>query len=114
MTRARRALLIALSVALLAPAAASQAEQKSSWIGAWRGLLGKASAISVTINKNGAIAYVFRGAKMPIAYSRVTDNSVSFGDRDDYSMTLTQTGPNVVTATYHGRNGYATAVLRKR
>lgn len=61
-----RFLLVAATLALLAPANPARAQQQGSWDGEWTGLLGKTSAISVTIGKDGAVDYVFRGAAMPI------------------------------------------------
>ena len=110
---ARRLFLVAAPLALLASANAAQTQQQWSWDGAWTGLLGKTSVISVTVRKDGAVDYVFRGAPMPIQYSKITDETVSFGDRDHYSMTLTRTGDKTASATYHGRNGFATAALVK-
>jgi len=110
----RRLSLIAIPLAALATAGVTRAADERSWDGAWTGSLSKISAICVTIAGDKVISYAVKGAPVPIAYGEVAPNSVSFGDRDHYSMTLTRTGDATALARYHGRMGFATATLTKQ
>ncbi len=114
MTVGRRLLSIAMPVAFLLGGQPARADQNGSWDGVWTGTLGNSSAISVTIAKNKVVNYLFMGASMPIQYNDLDAKSVSFGDRDHYNMTLAKISGLTASAVYHGRNGYATAVLTKR
>jgi hypothetical protein len=110
----RSLLLIAIALTILVPIEAGRAEQTSPWDGTWTGSFGKRSAISITIAQNKVVNYSFRGAPIAIAYDKLTDSSVSFGDRDHYNMVMTKTGDARALAKYHGHMGFATAALTKR
>ena len=114
MTVGRRLLSIAMPVAFLLAGQPVGAVQNVSWDGVWTGTLGNTSAISVIIAKNKVVNYLFMGAPMPIQYANLDDRNVSFGDRDHYNMTLAKTDGMIASAVYHGRHGYATAVLKKQ
>jgi hypothetical protein len=110
----RRLSLIAFPIAALAAAGATRAAGERSWDGAWTGSLRNISPISVTIEGDKVVSYAVKGARLPIAYGKVAPGSVSFGDRDNYSMTLTRTGEATALARYHGRMGFATATLTRQ
>jgi len=114
MTLGRRLFAFAMPLALAIGANAARAEHGGAWDGAWTGMLGKTSPVSVTIAKNKVVNYVFMGAPMPIQYSKFDDGKVSFGDRDHYIVTLAKTGATTASALYHGRDGDASAVLVKQ
>lgn len=109
----RQFLSIIAPLALLISAQTPQAAEQGAWDGAWTGSLGNVSTISVTIANNKVVNYSFRGAPIKIAYDKVADGMVSFGDPNHYKMTLTKTSDTTASANYHGRTGYSTAVLTK-
>jgi hypothetical protein len=113
-TIGRRLFAIAMPLALLVGAGTARAEHDEVWNGAWTGVLGKTSAISVVIAKNKVVHYVFMGAPMPVQYSKFDAGKVLFGDRDHYLVTLAKTGAMTASAIYHGRDGDASAALVKQ
>jgi hypothetical protein len=114
MTIARRSLLIAFSLALLLPTAATPATPNGSWDGAWAGMLHNMSPITVTIAQDKVVSYAVKGVPFDIQYSKVTPKVVSFGDRDHYFMKITRTGDTTASAVVHGRLGYGSASLIKQ
>jgi hypothetical protein len=102
------------AIALLAVANQAQAAGASPWNGVWVGALSKSSKISVTIVDNKAVDYSYRGADLPVAYSKVGANTFSFGDGVNYSMLLKRTDDHQAIATYHGRHGLIAANLVKQ
>jgi hypothetical protein len=104
---------ILLPSALLASAAAVQAQNNGSWDGAWTGLLNNRARVVVTIAHDKVVGYTLAGAPFTIQYSALTPTSVSFGDRDHYAVEITRTGDATATESAHGRLGFATAALTK-
>jgi hypothetical protein len=113
-TVGRRLFVIAMPLALLIGADTARAGHNGAWDGAWTGMLGKTSPVSVTIAKNKVVSYTFMGAPMPIQYSTLDAGKVLFGDRDHYIVTLAKTGATTASALYHGRDGDASATLVKQ
>jgi hypothetical protein len=114
-TISRRLLLSVIPLVVLAGAKA-EADTASSWDGTWTGLMGRLNPapISVTIAQNKVVSYTVRGAPFDIQYSRITPATVSFGDRDHYSVRLTRTGDKSASARAHGRIGYGFTSLTKQ
>ena len=113
MTRKKIIVLVALFPALLCLPEPMFAAQNLSWDGTWKGYFGGNRVISITIEKNKLINYEFMGEAVAFTYNKITDTTVSFGDKDHYSMTLTAKGNNTASATYHGRLGYSKVTLSK-
>jgi hypothetical protein len=106
---------LALSAfALLAATSAAHSEEKSPWDGVWIGSFGSRAPISITISHDKVATYVYRGATLPIAYSRIGAGVVKFGDRQNYAVSLSRVGADAAKAVYHGRNGYASATLKRQ
>jgi len=110
MTFALRSFVIAASLALLMSANGARADG-SSWDGAWKGLLRDKEDIAVVIAKDKVIDFTIMGTPLPVAYVDFTPTSVSFGDREHYSLTLTKAGETTASAIYHGMHGYSKAAL---
>jgi hypothetical protein len=71
---------LATALAIVIPAA-SEAASAPSWDGTWTGLLNNTEPVSVTIADGRVVSYEIRGGQpFGIRYSKVTLNSVAFGD----------------------------------
>jgi hypothetical protein len=112
MKTARRALLIAISLALLGSASAPQAAPKRLWDGVWSGQWDHQYDTTVTIARNRVVGYTYRGYDAPIGHSKVTASAVTFGK--GFTVTLTKTSDTTAAAAYHGANGDSTAELTKQ
>jgi hypothetical protein len=100
--------------ALVFMAGAAHSEQKSRWDGVWAGSFGAGSAVSVSVADGHVIKYLYRGAPLPISYSRVEDAGVKFGDNRNYSMSLRRADGNAARAIYNGRHGAESALLKRQ
>src|ERR1700742_4713707 len=86
----RRFVFAIVTVAALSPAAA---QAGSPWDGAWAGLLNKTEPVTVMISGGKVVSYAIRGGQpFPIGYSKVTLKAVSFGDSENYAVTITKLG----------------------
>ena len=113
MTRALETLSIAVSLALLVPSASLAGS--ASWDGTWSGMLNKSEPVSVTIAGGKVVGYAIRGGEpFGIGYSKVTLTSVSFGDHDNYSVTITKTGARSATGKAQSPLGTGSASLIKQ
>ena len=110
----RRMFFVLSIMALAACAYAAPAQEKSPWDGVWTGTLGGSSKIAMTIAGNQVTAYLYRGAQIPVSYNKVAGDSVSFGDRDNYSVSIKRIGEGHAKATYHGRHGDIAASLTRQ
>ena len=107
-------LAFAVPLALLATPAPSQAGSDKSWDGTWAGLLNNSEPVSVTISDGKVVGYAIRGGEpFGIGYSKVTLTSVSFGDHDNYTVTITKTGTRSATGTAQSLLGTGSASLIK-
>ncbi len=114
MFSARRLLAIILPIAFVVSTQTARAAENWSWNGVWKGKLGNSSTISVTIQHDEVTNCLFRGAPVAIDYSKLSPQSVSFGDRDHYNMTLKKAGDASALAVYHGRSGFIKTALAKQ
>jgi hypothetical protein len=115
MMMGRQLLAFAVPLALLATAAPSQAGSDKSWDGTWAGLLNNSEPVSVTISGGKVVGYAIRGGEpFGIGYSKVTLTSVSFGDHDNYTVTITKTGTRSATGTAQSPLGTGSASLIKQ
>jgi hypothetical protein len=103
------AVMLALSVSVHAAPVA----KKSVWDGVWTGTFGNGSKISVTVADNKVTNYLYRGAPLKVSYNNIADGALSFGDRDNYRMSLRKTGDGAAKVTYYGRHGVIAASLSK-
>jgi hypothetical protein len=111
----RHFLLFTVPLALLLPAAASQAASSRSWDGTWAGLLNNSEPVSITIAGGKVVGYAIRGgAPYGIEYSKVTVTTVSFGDHDNYTVRITKTGATTALGTAHSPLGDGSASLTKQ
>ncbi len=86
----RRFVFAFATLATLTPAAA---QAGSPWDGAWAGMLNKTEPVSVTISGGKVVSYAIRGGQpFAIGYSKVTLKAVSFGDSENYAVTITKLG----------------------
>jgi hypothetical protein len=106
--------LLALSAFTLLVAGMARAEDKTSWDGVWIGSFGSGAPVSIAVAHDRVTTYLYRGAALPILYSRIGAADVKFGDRQNYAVSLTKIGADAAKAVYHGRNGYASATLRRQ
>jgi hypothetical protein len=105
---------IVVPLAILVPSS-SQAGSNTSWDGTWSGVVNKSDPVSVTIADGKVVGYTIRGAApYPIEYSRVTYNTVSFGDRANYNVRITKRGERIASGFAHSPMGDGSASLRKQ
>jgi hypothetical protein len=105
-------IVIPLSMLVTLPA---QAGSTNSWDGTWSGTLNKSEPVSVTITDGKVVGYTIRGvAPYPIQFSRVTSNTVSFGDRTNYNVRITKIGERVASGFAHSPMGDGSAALVKQ
>jgi hypothetical protein len=110
-----RRLSIGFLLAFVAPAAASQAASNKLWDGTWSGLLNHSEPVSVTIAGGRVVGYAIRGGEpFGIQYSKVTLNSVSFGDRVNYSVIITKKSASTAFGVAHGPMGDGSASLTRQ
>jgi hypothetical protein len=113
MTIARRALLLAIPLTLLALSSAPNAAPKGAWDGVWTGRWNGQYDTSVTIARNRVTEYTYRGYPVPFSgHGKVTADTVSFGK--EFTVTLTKTSETTASAAYHGSNGDETAYLTRQ
>jgi hypothetical protein len=112
MTIVRRALLIAIPLALLASASAPNAAPKGSWDGTWSGMWENQYDTAIVIAGNKVVSYSYRGYNVPFTHAKVTADSVLI--TREYSVTLTKTSDTTATAKYHGTNGDFTADMTRQ
>jgi hypothetical protein len=105
--------LLSLLIASLGCAAipSSNAAPVNVWDGTWTGMLDDQVAISIRIANDKAVSYEIKSTPIGIKFSKLSGNSVQFGDPDHYSMQLKRTGDATATASYHGRHGYSVTNL---
>ena len=111
----RRFLRVAMLTAALFSAQASRAQEAGSWDGAWNGTLGKNHPwpISISIANGKVVGFTEKGAAFDIQFTKVSPTSVIFGDKANYTVTLTKTGDTTASAKVRGRRGSGTALLTK-
>jgi hypothetical protein len=111
----RRMLIASVLPMLLTGLEPSRADDPGSWDGAWKGMLGKKHPwpITVTIAQGKVVKYTENGAPFDIKFTDMTPTTVSFGDEEHYSVTLTKTGETKVSAKVHSRQGFGTGSLIK-
>jgi hypothetical protein len=115
MTIDRRFLQVAMLTATLFSVQASRGQVAESWDGTWNGTLGKNHPwpISISIANGKVVGFTEKGAAFDIQFTKVSPTSVTFGDKGNYTVTLTKTGDTTVSAKVHGRHGSGTALLTK-
>jgi len=115
MTINRRFLCVAMLTAALLSAQASRGQDAASWDGTWNGTLGKIHPwpISVSIANGKVVGFTEKGAAFDVQFTKVSPTSVIFGDKANYTVTLTKTGDTTISAKVHGRHGSGTALLTK-
>jgi hypothetical protein len=101
--------LLSLLIATLGCAAihSSYAAPLDVWDGTWTGMLDDRVSIAIRIANDKAVSYQIKGAPIGIKFSKISDDSVQFGDPDHYSVQLKRTGDATATASYYGRHGYS-------
>jgi hypothetical protein len=105
-------IVIPLSMLVTLPA---QAGSTNPWDGTWSGTVNKSEPVSVTITDGKVVGYTIRGvAPYPIQFSRVTSNTVSFGDRTNYNVRITKIGERVASGFAHSPMGDGSAALIKQ
>lgn len=110
----RRVLLVAVPLALVVTLAASRATPNGLWDGAWTGSLEHVSALSLKIADDKVVSYAIAGAPVAVVYTKATPTTLSFGDRDHFSVTLTRTSATTASAKAHGREGFGSGVFVKQ
>jgi hypothetical protein len=115
MTSDRGFLRVATLAAALFSAQASRGQDAGSWDGTWNGTLGKNHPwpISISIANGKVVGFTEKGAVFDVQFTKVTPTSVAFGDKTNYTVTLTRTGDTTASAKVHGRHGSGTAILTK-
>jgi len=115
MTTGRRLIPLSILAALLFSAPGSRAADMDLWDGTWNGTLGKTNPwpITVSISHGKVVSFVEKGAPFTIQYTKVTPDTVMFGDPLHYSMKLTKTGTSTAVVRVRGRHGVGTGVLTK-
>ena len=89
--------------------------QSASWDGSWSGVTGRGSAIQLTIQGGAARSYVFRGMSVPVTGSKIAGNTATINVNGGAPAVITlQRRGNMVTYSYNGPEGTATATLSKQ
>jgi len=106
---------VAILTAMLFSAQPSWAQDAAPWDGTWNGTFGKNHPwpISVSIADGKVVGFTEKGVSFDVRFAKVTPTSVVFGDRANYTVTLTKTGDTTASAKVHGRRGSGTASLTK-
>jgi hypothetical protein len=100
-------------LAVLAPANCLAASS-GSWNGTWSGVLNSQQPVSVTIASGKVVGYTIMGSEpFPIAYSTVTLSTVSFGDKENFTVLIRRIGGNRAFGTAHGAMGEGAASLTR-
>jgi len=107
----RRFLLVAIPLALVVSLAASRATPNGAWDGSWTGSFEHVSSLSLVVANDKVVSYSVAGAPIAVRYTTATPTTLSFGDRDHFSVTLTRTGDTTASARAHGRNGFGSGVF---
>jgi len=109
-----RRFLIALAPGLLF-VTTCLAQEAQSWDGIWTGVEAQieSAPIQIAIADGKVISYTLKGAPLLIQYSKVTPTSVSFGDRDHYSVKLDRIGNTTASGQFHDRYGAGALTLTK-
>ena len=114
MTMGHGLLTAGLIVAVLIPAAA-RAASKSWWDGTWAGLLNKSEPVTVTIAGGRVVGYAIRGGEpFGIQYSRVTLSTVSFGDREHFTVSIKKQSDSTAFGFAHSPMGDGSASLSRQ
>jgi hypothetical protein len=59
------------------------------------------------------VGFTEKGAAFDVQFAKVTATSIVFGDKANYTVTLTKTGDTTASAKVNGRHGSGTAPLTK-
>ena len=115
MTIRRGFLSVAILTATLLSAQASWGADASSWDGTWNGSLGKVKALAHLCFNYEWESCQLHGSGCPfgVQYTKVTPDTVFFGDQAHYSIKLIKTGDTTASAKVHGRHGVGTFSLTK-
>jgi hypothetical protein len=115
MTTGRGFLSVAILTATLLSAQASWGADASSWDGTWNGSLGKEKPwpISVSITNGKVVSFTEAGVPFGVQYTKVTPDTVFFGDQTHYSIKLFKTSDTTASAKVHGRHGIGMFSLTK-
>jgi hypothetical protein len=115
MTIGRGFLSVAILTATLLSAQASWGADASSWDGTWNGSLGEVKpwAISVSITNGKVVSFTEAGVPFGVQYTKVTPDTVCFGDQTHYSIKLFKASDTTAYAKVHGRHGVGTFSLTK-
>lgn len=115
MTIGRGFLSVAILTATLLSAQASWGADASSWDGTWNGSLDKVKPwpISVSITNGKVVSFTEAGVPFGVQYTKVTPDTVCFGDQAHYSIKLFKTSDTTAYAKVHGRHGVGTFSLTK-
>ena len=115
MPTGQRILGVAMLTAALFSAQASRGQDAASWDGTRNGTLGKNHPwpLSVSIANGKVVGFTEKGAAFDVQFAKVTPTSVFFGDKANYTVTLTRSGDTTASAKVQGRRGSGTALLTK-
>ena len=115
MTIDRGFLSATILTATLLFAQASWGANGSAWDGTWNGSLGKVKPwpISVSITNGKVVSFTEAGVPFGVQYTKVTQDTVFFGDQAHYSIKLFKTSDTTASAKVHGRHGVGTFSLTK-
>ena len=114
MTIRLRFRLIAIAGTTFLYALGSQGATIESWDGIWIGSLGHFSSLTVRVANDQVISYTIQGTSVVVRYTKTTPTTLSFGDRDHFSVKLTRTGASSASAEVYGRNGIGSGVFTKQ
>ena len=95
--------------------ASSRGQDAASWDGTWNGTLGKHHPwpISVSIANGKVVGFTEKDVSFDVRFVKVTPTSIVFGDKANYTVTLTKTGDTTTSAEVYGRRGSGTVLLTK-
>ena len=110
---ARRPLLTALAVFVLAAAPALARPARPSWDGRWAGAWGGRDATAINVSGGRVVSYEYNGQTNPVDSSRMTPSRIVY-HVSDIVVTMTRTGANTAHATIKTGQGNGAAELVRR
>jgi hypothetical protein len=108
----RRAFLIALLFALIAPASAAFASAASG-DGVWTGLWGGKDDTAIVIKDNKVVRYTYKGATQPVETIKADDKQISFGTKL-FTITMMRVGDTSASAKSKRPMGQASVDLTRQ
>jgi hypothetical protein len=91
----------------------AHAASAGSMDGVWSGRINDSVKVVVRIVDDTAVAYSIKNTPIDIKFSKKSDNSLTFGDPENYIFKLKPAGAATLTAKYRDRDGFSRMSLSR-